>query len=108
MTIAESLKRFRAEFHLSQKDVAEKMGKQQAGYYRYESGEYIPRADDIAKLATAYNVTADYLLGLTDEPQPKSQEVRDKELWEQVMAHNRLFQIALNKAAVNYGYRING
>ena len=97
-TIAESLKRFRAEFHLSQKDVAEKMGKQQAGYYRYESGEYIPRADDVVKLATAYNVTTDYLLGLSDEPRPKSQDVRDKEFFECVQNHTLAVLDALKKA----------
>ena len=67
-------------------------------YSRYEIGKFVPRADDIAKLATAYNVTADYLLGLSDEPRPKSQEVRDKEFFERVKAGTNLLQDALKKA----------
>ena len=68
MTVAESLKRFRNEYGLSQKEVATKLGKPSSSYYRYEVGKYMPQADDIIKLATTYNVSADYLLGLSDIP----------------------------------------
>ncbi|MBQ3444926.1 MAG: helix-turn-helix domain-containing protein [Selenomonadaceae bacterium] len=97
-TIAESLKRFRAELQLSQKEVAETLSILPQAYSRYETGKYIPRADDIAKLATAYNVTTDYLLGLSDSPRPKSQEVRDKEFFECVQNHTLAVLEALRKA----------
>ena len=74
MTILESLKRFRKEFGLTQKEVAKSLGITQPAYSQYEflfNGKpKTPRTDVIKKLATAYNVSADYLLGLTDDPTP--------------------------------------
>ena len=69
MTIAESLKRFRKTFNLKQKDVADMLGVKQPTYNVYE-GKSIPSAALIVKLARAYDVTTDYLLGLSDEPCP--------------------------------------
>ena len=70
MTVAEALKRFRSEFHLSQKAVCETLDMMPQSYYRYETGRFLPQADAIIKLATTYNVSTDYLLGLSDVPQP--------------------------------------
>lgn len=70
MTLSESLKRFRSEYNLKQKDVAEKLKMKQPLYQRYESGETVPAVTFIIKLADAYDVTADYLLGRSDKPHP--------------------------------------
>ena len=67
MTISESLKRFRKDFNLSQKSVADSLGIKPQSYV-YETKGVIPSAAVIVKLATIYNVSADYLLGLTDKP----------------------------------------
>lgn len=69
MTIAESLKRFRKEFNLSQKQVAATLGIKQQSYQVYES-KTTPSATVIMSLADAYNVTTDYLLGRSEEPRP--------------------------------------
>lgn len=69
MTIAESLKRFRKEFNLKQKDVADTLGVKQPTYNVYES-KSIPSAAIIIKIADAYDVSTDYLLGRSDEPRP--------------------------------------
>lgn len=72
MAIVNSLKRFRQEFNLSQKAVADKLGIKQQSYSAYESSKnpVTPSVTLIISLAKAYNVSADYLLGLSDEPQP--------------------------------------
>lgn len=70
MTVSEALRRFRKEFNLNQQEVAKILDMMPQSYYRYETGKYSPRADDIIKLATAYGVSADYLLGLSDLPRP--------------------------------------
>ena len=70
MTVSEALRRFRKEFDLNQQEVAKTLDMMPQSYYRYETGKYSPRADDIIKLATAYGVSADYLLGLSDLPRP--------------------------------------
>ena len=68
MTIAESLKRFRKEFKVTQKQIADVLGIKQQSYAPYETKNVMPSAAVIVKLATAFNVSADYLLGLTNEP----------------------------------------
>lgn len=42
-------------------------GKQQV--YKWEKGDHIPNGEAVAKIARALNVTTDYLLGLTNDPQ---------------------------------------
>lgn len=77
--VAESLKRFRGQFKLKQKDVADALGVSQQAYQAYEKDSY-PSTKLILKLSKIYDVTTDYLLGQADEPRPKKydeQEVRD-------------------------------
>lgn len=104
MTVGEALLRFRAEFNLSQKEIALTLGMVPQAYCRYEAGKYFPRANDLITLSLAYNVSTDYLLGLTDEPRPKTQEVRDKEFLERVEASVADLQKALEKAVANRGH----
>ena len=69
MEIQESLKRFRQNFKLKQKDVAEVLGVTPQAYQVYES-KVTPSAKVIKKIAEHYKVSADYLLGLSDNPAP--------------------------------------
>ena len=68
--IATSLKRFRKKFGLNQKEVAKLLGITSQAYQNYEYGKGSPTAAAIIKLAQEFNVTSDYLLGLSDSPQP--------------------------------------
>lgn len=74
MNISESLKRFREEFSLTQKQVADKLGvypQAYAAFERSKTGEHIiPRVDTLIKIAQSFNVSLDYLAGLTDDPRP--------------------------------------
>lgn len=67
MNINESLKRFRQKFKLTQDDVAKVLGTSKQAYYRYEK-DVTPSAEIIKKIALAFGVSADYLLGITDIP----------------------------------------
>ncbi len=67
MTVTESLKRFRKEKKITQKDIAEYLNLTPQMYQYYESNGGLS-ADFIRKIAEYYNVSADYLLGLTDKP----------------------------------------
>lgn len=67
MNINESLKRFRTEFRLTQDEVAKVLGTSKQSYYRYEK-DVVPSAEVIKKIALAFGVSTDYLLGLTDLP----------------------------------------
>ena len=68
MTYAEALKRFRREFNLTQKQVADTVKLFPQGYQVYEYGRE-PALSMLCKLADAYNVSLDYLTGRTDSPQ---------------------------------------
>ena len=70
MTVGEALKRFRERFKLTQKDIAITLNLFPQAYYRYESGRSTPQVDMIITLAKTYDVTTDYLLGLSNEPRP--------------------------------------
>lgn len=69
MTIGDSFKRFRQERGFTQQQVAEALGIQKSAYQRYEHGRVIPAATLIINLADLFDVSADYLLGRTDNPQ---------------------------------------
>ena len=51
----------------TQKQIAELLFTTQPQYYRYESGERDLPCELLVILAKLYNVSADYILGLTDE-----------------------------------------
>ena len=79
MTIAEALKRFRKQFNLKQKDVAEKLGMTTQAYASYET-KSIPSSAIIVTISKYYNISADYLLGLSDRPRPAELAELDFEL----------------------------
>ena len=54
--------------HFLKKQVAEGAGIPMRTYQRYENGEREPSASIITSIADFFNVSADYLLGRSDEP----------------------------------------
>lgn len=68
MNLVESLKRFRKEFNLTQRDVAESVGMNQSAYQRYEQGLREPAYRQLRNIADVYDVSIDYLVGRTNNP----------------------------------------
>lgn len=68
MTFPDSLRRFRKEFNLTQKAVANAVGMQESAYQRYEQGTREPAFKQLLTLADAFNVSLDYLVGRSDNP----------------------------------------
>lgn len=62
------MKQVREALHYTQEELAERAGLQTLQIWRYESGKSKPNSDVLSKIAQALNVSADFLLGLTDEP----------------------------------------
>lgn len=60
----------REELGLTQEELAEKIDVSLPQINRYEHGKNNPTSDIIVKIAVALNTSADYLLGLTDDPTP--------------------------------------
>ena len=65
---AERLKLLRKENRLTQKQVAERIRATERAVRRYEAGDIKPGFDAINSLADTFNVSADYLLGRSDNP----------------------------------------
>ena len=70
MTVAEGLKRFRKNAKLRQEDIASAIGIHRQAYQRYESGKGLPMIPVLIKIADAYDVSLDYLVGRHDTPKP--------------------------------------
>ena len=68
MTYSEALKRFRKNYNLTQKQVAASANIQTQAYQVYEYGRD-PAISVLNKIADTYNVSLDYLVGRSDNPQ---------------------------------------
>lgn len=59
----------REDRDLTQAEVGKILNKSQQGYNHIEAGRAELKIDDLVKLCQFYNLTADYLVGLSDQPQ---------------------------------------
>ena len=64
----ERLRHIREDNDIKQETIAKYLGIQQTQYSRYERGVQMMGIDKYIKLAKFYNVSLDYLAGLTDMP----------------------------------------
>ena len=96
-TTASRLRKLRLAKEVSQSDVARYLGIERASYSAYEAGASRP-VRYMDKLALYFNVSTDYLLCLSDNPQPKKQGLNDEEkkLLDQYWQLNAEGRLALN------------
>lgn len=60
------LKQLRELNHMTQRQAAEAIGCTQGNYSRYETGEREPSIELLVKMAAAFGVSVDYLIGKAD------------------------------------------
>ena len=65
--LGKRLKELREERGLTQKQVAESLNLHSVTYLHYEKDQREPPLSILADMATYFEVSTDYLLGLTDE-----------------------------------------
>lgn len=65
------IKEMRDEKELKQKDIGKILNCSQSVYSRYENGTRDIPSECLIKLARLFNCSTDYLLGLTDDRNPK-------------------------------------
>ena len=70
MTYQERLKNIREDRDLTQAQVGKLLNKSQQGYNHIEAGRAELKIDDLVKLCKFYNLSADYIIGLTNKPKP--------------------------------------
>ena len=71
MHYTQRLKDLREDKDLTQENLAKKLNMKREQYRRYETGINEIKASHIIMFAKFYNVSADYILGLTNEPTNK-------------------------------------
>lgn len=64
------IRALREDMDLNQTAVAKMLGMSQTGYSKYETGENDIPTQVLIRLARFYHTSTDYLLGLTDCPDP--------------------------------------
>ncbi len=64
---SQRLKELRLENGMTQQQVADLLNIKQQSYIRYEYGTGEPSINTLIKLTQIFNVSADYLLGISDE-----------------------------------------
>jgi transcriptional regulator with XRE-family HTH domain len=72
--IGDRIKEARKNAQHTQNSLAELINTHPKNISRWEAGEYTPEAETVGILAKALNVSADYLLGLTDNPKRATRE----------------------------------
>ena len=67
----ERIRNLRMDHNLSQQKIAALLNVKQNTYSQYELGVLNYPIDVLIKLAAFYDTSVDYLLGLTDDPEPR-------------------------------------
>ncbi|MGN0520272.1 MAG: helix-turn-helix transcriptional regulator [Candidatus Fimenecus sp.] len=64
------IRNLREDHDMTQAQAAAILNKSQQGYAHLENGRADLSIDDLRALCRYYNISADYILGLTDTPRP--------------------------------------
>ena len=67
MELSKAFRRFRKEFGLTQKAVAEHANVGERTYQEYEYGNVVPSSTVLIAIAEYYDISLDYLVGRTDQ-----------------------------------------
>ncbi|OCL26285.1 transcriptional regulator [Orenia metallireducens] len=70
------IRQLRKEFKLTQQELADKIGVNRATIAGYETKGMEPGYDTLSELARIFNVSTDYLLGLTDQRQNPNDKIK--------------------------------
>lgn len=83
----ERLRLLRKVNRLTMEEVGRRLGIAKSSYAGYESESRMPPLDKLQKLASMYDVSTDYILGLTDDPDPKKDRRDMQEFLEKGQLH---------------------
>lgn len=68
MNYRERIKNVREDHDLTQAQIGKLLDKSQQGYNHIETGRAELKIEDLIRLCKFYDLSADYLIGLVDEP----------------------------------------
>ncbi len=70
MNYAQRIRALREDKDIKQREIAEIIKTSQSYYAQYENEKRPLPIEHLIKLCKYYNISADYILGFTDEPKP--------------------------------------
>ena len=68
MDYRKKLRELREDHDYTQSQIGALLGKSQQGYNHIEAGRAELKIDDLIKLCQFYDLSADYIIGLSDQP----------------------------------------
>ena len=74
-----NLKEIRKKYNLSQQQLADKLGVSRSTIAMWETGGSQADNLSLSRIAELFNVSTDYLLGLTSDPAPLNRESSDED-----------------------------
>ena len=77
MCFAKRLKELRLNNGLTQKELAKSIEVGRTTISEYESGKIVPKQEGLLKIANYFNVSVDYLTGVSDDPATRKQNASD-------------------------------
>lgn len=83
----ERLKSLRKSKRLSMEELGKRIGLAKSSYAGYETETRVPPIDKLKKLSSLYDVSVDYILGLTDDPDPKKDIKNMREFLDKKQLH---------------------
>ncbi len=101
MDFSVRLKHLRQKYKLTQGELAEILGLKSTAISNYESKRNEPSFDKLIALSEYFDVSCDYLLGVSDAYLPISGEVLDKDIFDFFQLYQRLDK-EKSKDAKNY------
>ena len=76
----ERLRDLRQEKHMTQKQLADKLDLVKGTISAYEQGKKYPSIEVLIKLCNVFQISADYLLGLSDDMQLMKSNLTDEQM----------------------------
>lgn len=70
MDYRKRIRNVREDRDLTQTEIGKLLQKSQQGYNHIETGRAELKIEDLAKLCEFYNISADYFIGIIDDPKP--------------------------------------
>ena len=77
MCFAKRLKELRLNNGLTQKELAKSIEVGRTTISEYESGKIVPKQEGLLRIANHFNVSVDYLTGVSDDPATRKQNASD-------------------------------
>lgn len=109
LTVSERLNDLRKEQKLTYKELSEKTGVSASALHKYESGKHTDISPyNLIKIAQFYDVSLDYLMGLTDIKKPYKNSIGDLGISEKLLKllrANKINNHLLSQIILHKGFR---